>query len=163
MLFVTESVVGVRYYWTGVKECDSCGADLFPIAFHIREWRGLEHKDTVLCERCLEHIPEPLPSTPLQERRSVIISDFAPKRSIAVLPRKPSLVNGGLSVFDAASDKKASAVEVEDKTLLAGREKSYFLSAAEREREALAYCASKDRPLNDEEAFKMLEGDDSAE
>lgn len=162
MLWVTNGSSGMRHIWTGEDSCSECAGSMFPVGFHIRTWKKTgEHADTLLCSRCSDKIPEQMPSSPIQERRQIIISEVKPRAAIVVTPRKPDVTNGRMSVYDAANENKAPSLNVDDRTRLAGRADSTFLDGSAPVligADVKATIDSKDHVIEDErEAFDLLE------
>ena len=123
-LYVTNGSGTPRYWYIGEAECTFCkkNISLGNIAFHVRQWnRRGEFKDVLICHSCTEKTPETMPMSPIHERRQVFISEVVPPKSLIVLPKKPEMVDGGISVFDAAISNKGilsdtSSCVIDDRT-----------------------------------------------
>jgi len=132
---------------------------MFPLGFHVRLW-GRKHNDLLFCHGCLGSLPEQLPSQPVQELRSIIISENVPKNAILVTPRRPELQNGRLTVFDAADNKLLPSVRVVDKTRLSGRPEASLLGDGTGLKIGLDIhdkMADTDKALTTEEGLAMLQ------
>lgn len=166
MLYVTQGTGSARYWYQGTAKCSYCSCDIPMVAFHVRVWmlKG-DFYDLFVCPNCINKIPEISKTEPIQEKRQIILCDSRPPNCNVVLPRRPEMVEGKISVFDAAQSNKgvnadSSTSKVIDKTMLAGRSDSTLLdddAPVLLGADVNKQIEEKDKVLSEKDAVKLLE------
>lgn len=127
-IYMTNGTGKPRYWFQGVARCEYCDQILEIMAYNVWVWRrDGTYTEIFSCPKCVAKIPSSSPFAPIQERRQIIITETIPPGARPVIPRRPDLATGSISVFDAASHQNAPSEKVKDETKFSGRSNSTFL------------------------------------
>jgi len=152
-----------RYFIITPVICEVCKRELDPgmVAFLLVDWNPLKPQEMVFCQSCLreENVP---PNFHMQERKVCLVLEepgLLPPGSFPVRIVYPGLSDckGGLSLFQAASQRVAPVEKVVDRTRLAGRPEITFSPEMQIGVVDRALLDHLDRPLETVEGLVLLD------
>lgn len=114
-----------KYVCLDEVSCDKCHKLIYHVGFQVLKYERRKKIDDIYCDNCIRQIKQD--HAIICEFRLIYFKSKLPRDAYIIVPMPPILSNyrGDISTYEAAEPDKAHSMQVEDRTVLAGRETFY--------------------------------------